>query len=65
MSKAAFQVPNTVTGRNFIKNLRKYATPGQRVVVRGRGPRKWIAHFSQYAASTPLNKATGLAVYLP
>jgi hypothetical protein len=59
-----FKVPNTPTGRAFIKRLRQFSTK-YKVVVRGRGPRALLPYPPrQYAASVALTKALRFAVYL-
>jgi hypothetical protein len=56
--QTALNVPNTVKGRAFIRQLRAYAVYGTRVVLRGRGPRK------PNTASLPLGLATSFATYI-
>jgi hypothetical protein len=61
-----FAVPNTASGRAFIRHLRAFSV-GMNVRVRGRGPRKRLPKYwapRKYAGSVPLKDAQWLAVYL-
>jgi hypothetical protein len=67
MLKTRFRVPNTVRGRRFISDLKRFASESTKITMRGRGPRPLISKRwapRKYAASVSSAKATSFAVYL-
>jgi hypothetical protein len=64
-----FKVPNTKKGREFLKQLRRYATKGTRIKARGRGPRVEAAQFAgtdvaSFRQCLPLRYAAYFGIYI-
>lgn len=57
-----FHIPNNEEGREFIRLMRKYASAGTRIRLRGRGPRKHPER--NYRQSLPQKYATHFGVYV-